>query len=88
MIDGLKQSNKAAHKRLSVYNPDQISTAFLPEHASTYGNVTSKMVELQNLLLLPTRRMGSLFSSLILTVISVRQRFLTIRAAAQDHSLR
>lgn len=82
-LEVLRNDNAAAHKRLTSYDLSVISTAFLPLHANLFGNSTSNMVELQNLLMLPARRMKSLFSSLLLVAVTIRRRYYTLLSAAR-----
>ena len=58
----------------------------MPAPAGLFGNSTSNMVELQNLIMLPARRMKSLFSSLLLVVITIRRRYLTFARVANNLS--
>eukprot|EP00965_Chrysotila_dentata_P133270 4406606-Pleurochrysis_carterae.AAC.1 len=83
-LDIPRNDNAAAHKRLTSYDLSVISTAFLPLHANLFGNSMSNMVELQNLLMLPARRMKSLVSSLLLVAVTIRRRYCTLLSAARD----
>ena len=82
----LFQAHPAAYERINSYLLKEIRTAHIPASCSLFGNTTSNMVEIQNLILLPARRMKSLFASLLITVITIRRRYLSYASSARLQS--